>query len=113
MQGKGGLSAWRWLMVFNFILGVPVALFGFLTFPGTSDGRVHLQRLLMRACYAAPLVDTPKTTRAWWLNDWERKRAIDRMEEEGHGKTSMKLGRAALKRIACSWQLWAFSLAWM
>jgi ACS family pantothenate transporter-like MFS transporter len=31
MDGKGGLSAWRWLFIFDFILGVPVALYGFVS----------------------------------------------------------------------------------
>jgi MFS transporter, ACS family, pantothenate transporter len=28
MDGKGGMSAWRWLFIFDFILGVPVAIYG-------------------------------------------------------------------------------------
>lgn len=31
MDGKGGLSAWRWLFIFDFILAVPVAIYGFVS----------------------------------------------------------------------------------
>ncbi|KAF2086297.1 MFS general substrate transporter, partial [Saccharata proteae CBS 121410] len=88
MNGRGGLSAWRWLFIFDFILAVPVALYGTICFP-----------------------DTPQTTKAFWLTDWERRRAIERIEEEGrapHGK----LDRTAFKRIFESWQLYVFTIVW-
>lgn len=31
MQGKGGLAAWRWLFIFDFLLAVPVAIYGFVS----------------------------------------------------------------------------------
>lgn len=31
MDGKGGLSAWRWLFIFDFILAIPVAIYGFVS----------------------------------------------------------------------------------
>lgn len=31
MQGKGGLSAWRWLFIFDFILAVPVVIYGLVS----------------------------------------------------------------------------------
>lgn len=31
MHGKGGMSAWRWLFVFDFILAIPVAAYGFVS----------------------------------------------------------------------------------
>lgn len=31
MDGRGGLSAWRWLFIFDFILAVPVAIYGFVS----------------------------------------------------------------------------------
>lgn len=33
MEGRGGLSAWRWLFVFDFVLAVPVAVYGFVSHP--------------------------------------------------------------------------------
>lgn len=31
VHGKGGMSAWRWLFIFDFILGVPVAIYGIVS----------------------------------------------------------------------------------
>lgn len=33
MEGKGGLSAWRWLFIFDFILAVPVVIYGLVRCP--------------------------------------------------------------------------------
>ena len=30
MHGKGGMSAWRWLFIFDFILAIPVTIYGFV-----------------------------------------------------------------------------------
>lgn len=88
MQGKGGMPAWRWLFIFDFLLAIPVALYGFFFFP-----------------------DTPHTTQAFYLNEWERNRARERIEEEGRAPKG-KLDRTIIKRIACSWQVYTFSLAY-
>lgn len=39
MDGKGGLAAWRWLFIFDCILAVPVAVYGFVrsSFPSSSS----------------------------------------------------------------------------
>lgn len=31
MEGKGGIAAWRWLFIFDFILAIPIALYGFVS----------------------------------------------------------------------------------
>lgn len=36
MDGVMGLASWRWLFIFDFILGIPVAIFGFFFCPGKS-----------------------------------------------------------------------------
>lgn len=88
MEGRGGLSAWRWLFVFDFILAVPVALYGFAFFP-----------------------DTPETTRAFYLTAWERARAVARIEEESRQPTG-KWDFSVVTRIFASWQVYAFTLAY-
>jgi ACS family pantothenate transporter-like MFS transporter len=88
MHGKGGMSAWRWLFIFDFLLAIPVALYGYFFFP-----------------------DTPHTTQAFYLNEWERNRACERIEEEGRAPKG-KLDKTIIKRIACSWQVYVFSLAY-
>ncbi|KAL1607582.1 hypothetical protein SLS59_002551 [Nothophoma quercina] len=88
MHGKGGMPAWRWLFIFDFLLAVPVALYGWFFFP-----------------------DTPHTTQAFYLNEWERDRARERIEEEGR-KPVGKLDWTVFKRISGSWQLYVFSIAY-
>lgn len=88
MEAKGGLSSWRWLFIFDFILALPVALYGFVCFP-----------------------DTPQTTRAFYLSDWERKRAVQRIEEEGRQPTG-KMNPTVITRILGSWRVYAFRLAY-
>jgi MFS transporter, ACS family, pantothenate transporter len=31
MQGRGGLAAWRWLFIFDFILAIPVVIYGLVS----------------------------------------------------------------------------------
>lgn len=45
------------------------------------------------------------------MNEWERNRARERIDEEGRTPTG-KLDLSAFKRIALSWQLWTFSIAY-
>ena len=33
MEGKGGMSSWRWLFIFDFILAIPIAIYGFVKSP--------------------------------------------------------------------------------
>lgn len=88
MEGKGGLPAYRWLFIFDFILAIPVVIYGLFTFP-----------------------DTPHTTTAFYLNEWERKRACERIEEEGR-KPVGKMDWTVIRRIFCSWQVYAFTVAY-
>lgn len=88
MDGKGGLSAWRWLFIFDFVLAVPVALYGFVCFP-----------------------DTPQTTRAWYFDQGERELAVMRIESEGRQPTG-KWNWGVVARIFGSWQVYAFTAAY-
>ncbi|OLN81967.1 Pantothenate transporter liz1-like protein 13 [Colletotrichum chlorophyti] len=85
MGGKGGLSAWRWLFIFDFILAVPVVIYGLICFP-----------------------DTPHTTQAFYFSDWERQRARRRIEEEGR-KPVGKMNWSVIRRVFGSWQVYAFT----
>ncbi|KAF9629034.1 permease of the major facilitator superfamily [Lasiodiplodia theobromae] len=88
MQGKGGLSAWRWLFIFDFLLSIPVVIYGLIFFP-----------------------DTPQTTQAFYLTEWEKKRSIERIDSEGRSPVG-KFDYTVFRRIFMSWQLYTFSLAW-
>ncbi|KAH7310785.1 major facilitator superfamily domain-containing protein [Stachybotrys elegans] len=88
MEGKAGLSAWRWLFIFDFIIAVPVVIYGLICFP-----------------------DTPHTTTAFYFNEWERQRARERIEEEGR-KPIGKMNLSVIYRIFGSWQVYAFTAAY-
>ncbi|KUI73238.1 Pantothenate transporter liz1 [Cytospora mali] len=88
MGGKGGLAAWRWLFIFDFILAIPVAIYGFIFFP-----------------------DTPETTKAFYLSEWERSRARQRIEEEGRQPVG-EWNWGVIARIFGSWQVYAFTLGY-
>lgn len=34
MNGRFGLASWRWVFIFDFIIGLPVVLLGFFCCPG-------------------------------------------------------------------------------
>lgn len=88
MGGKGGLAAWRWLFIFDFLLAVPVAIYGFIFFP-----------------------DTPEQTTAFYLNAWERQRARERIAEEGRTPVG-KLDWTVARRIVVAWQTYAFTISY-
>lgn len=88
MDGRGGLSAWRWLFIFDFVLALPVAAYGLLCFP-----------------------DVPHTTRAFYLSPAERALAVRRIADEGRAPAG-RLDWGAAARIWGSWQVYAFTLAY-
>ncbi|KAI1084266.1 pantothenate transporter liz1 [Whalleya microplaca] len=84
MNGRAGLSAWRWLFVFDGIIGVPIALYGFWAIP-----------------------DSPTASKARWLKGDDRNRAIARMEQCGR-EPMKKLTWSTCRGIVASWPVWLF-----
>ncbi|KAK9322060.1 major facilitator superfamily domain-containing protein [Lipomyces orientalis] len=60
LNGKYGLSGWRWLFLIDGIIGIPLAIIGYFCIP-----------------------DFPTTTRVFWLGVDHRKYAVARMAEAG------------------------------
>lgn len=88
MDGKGGMSAWRWLFIFDFCLAIPVAIYGFIFYP-----------------------DTPQNTTAFYLSEREKARSRERIDEEGR-TPSGKLNIGVFKRVLTSWQFYTFTLGY-
>lgn len=88
LNGKSGLEGWRWLFVIDFLITLPVALYGFLVFP-----------------------DTPTSTRARYLNAAEKELAISRLPEVTKQRGS--LGWSLIKRVLLTWHWWAFVALWI
>lgn len=69
MEGHGGMSAWRWLFIFDFVLGIPVAIYGIVSLRHASDVPLPPlppgHRLLTLAPFSLPrssATPTPPTT---------------------------------------------------
>ncbi|EME43195.1 hypothetical protein DOTSEDRAFT_72543 [Dothistroma septosporum NZE10] len=88
LNGKAGLAGWRWLFVIDFLITIPIALWGFLCFP-----------------------DTPTSTKAKYLTSDERMLAIERLPEVS--KQRGVLGWGLVRRVVFSWQWWAFVWLWI
>lgn len=85
MDGRAGLAAWRWLFIFDGVIGVPIALYGYLAIP-----------------------DAPATARARWLGPRDRELAVARMERVGRAPLKRLTGGVVLEALA-SWPVWLFS----
>jgi ACS family pantothenate transporter-like MFS transporter len=89
MNGKCGLPAWKWLFIFDGIIGVPIALYRFWAIP-----------------------DAPTTTRSRYLNPEEKRIAIERMEAVGR-KPAKPLTVKTFKAIFTAWPVYLFTIAFI
>ncbi|KAJ0413156.1 major facilitator superfamily domain-containing protein [Aspergillus carlsbadensis] len=89
MNGRLGLASWRWVFIFDFIIGIPIAIFGFLCCP-----------------------DEPNSERPWWMTEREQIMSIQRIADENRDTSKMEWNLATVRRILTSWQLYGFCLAW-
>ncbi|KAL1644196.1 hypothetical protein SLS58_004476 [Diplodia intermedia] len=97
LNGTAGLAGWRWLFIFDGIISIPIAIWGFFAIP-----------------------DLPSNTRAFYLNadqladisDQDRAYGIQRMKKIGR-KPPKKLTWKALKDVYTSWQIWAFVIPYL
>lgn len=85
MNGRAGLAAWRWLFVFDGIIGIPIALYGYWAIP-----------------------DAPGSSKARWLKPRDREIAISRMERVGRAPLK-RLTWQTIRDIVASWPVWLFS----
>lgn len=88
MDGRHGLSGWRWLFIVDGVLTVPVALYGFFLFP-----------------------DTPRTTTAFYLTEDERLLACSRVPVKDEEQSPLTL--KFLKKVLLSWYWWGFVMLWV
>lgn len=86
MDMKNGIAGWRWLFIIDFIITVPITIYGFLLFP-----------------------DTPDTCEAFYFSEEEIKLAKSRMKP----RKPSKLDWSVFKRVAGNWRWYAFSFVWV
>ncbi|KAK5166968.1 uncharacterized protein LTR77_007697 [Saxophila tyrrhenica] len=87
MDGVQGLAAWRWLFIFDGIIGIPVAIYGFFAVP-----------------------DAPHNSRAKWLKPHQRQMAIERMDRVGR-RPPAKLSLQTFKDVLSHWPIYLFPIA--
>jgi ACS family pantothenate transporter-like MFS transporter len=87
MNGRHGLSGWRWLFIIDGIITLPVAIYGFLLFP-----------------------DTPRNTRAPYLSSEEKALAMARVPEVSE---RTPISWTFLKHCFSSWYWYFFVVLWI
>ena len=85
MDGKNGLAGWRWLFIIDFIITIPISLYGFICFP-----------------------DVPVRCNTPFFTPEERHLAINRLPP----KAATKLDVGVFKRVFGRWHWWLFTLLW-
>ncbi|KAL3454264.1 major facilitator superfamily domain-containing protein [Aspergillus insuetus] len=84
MNGKAGLKGWQWLFIFDAIISIPIAVWGYFAIP-----------------------DMPGNTRAFWLKRKDREYAVQRQTNMGRAPAS-KLTWKKLREVYTGWYIWAF-----
>lgn len=89
LNGVLGRSGWRWLFIIDGCISLPIALAGYMFFPGL-----------------------PASPRIWYMSEAEHDLARKRMIDDGV-KPSKKIGKAMLKRVFTRWHLYVAVLAYV
>lgn len=89
LNGNAGLKGWQWMFIFDGIIGIPIALWGFFAIP-----------------------DLPHTMRAFYWSAEDKQYGIDRAEKFGHFAPE-KLTLKAIVGIFMNWRLWIFILPYL
>ncbi|KAJ4263445.1 hypothetical protein NW762_006264 [Fusarium torreyae] len=84
LDGANGLSGWRWMYIIGAIITFPVAIWGFLSFPGT-----------------------PRDGKRWFFTEAEFALAKARMQQEGRLEAKgVSFSLASIKRFLGRWHFW-------
>ncbi|VEU23245.1 DEKNAAC104377 [Brettanomyces naardenensis] len=90
LSGKGGLSGWKWGFIIDGIFTVPIALFGFVLFPGTVE----------------------QAGKVFWLKPHQWELAKSRMRQSGVREPT-KLSLELVKRVFLRWHVHYFTAFWV
>ena len=92
LDGHRGLAGWRWLFIVDFLITLPVAVYGFIFFPTTPD---HINR---------------KRHGPSLFSEQELQFAKRRLPIRNE---STRLDWSVIKRVLGRWHWWLFSLVWI
>lgn len=84
LDGRNGLAGWQWLFIIDFVITVPIAVYGFLFFP-----------------------DIPERA-SWVLTVSEKQLARKRLPP----RNPTHLDWTVFRRVLGRWHWWLFSLLW-
>nr|QFR37045.1 MFS transporter [Cyberlindnera americana] len=87
MDNLHGLAGWRWLFIIDFIITMPICLYGFIFFP-----------------------DTPATCKAFYFSQEEIDLAIERVRNP---RMVHQFDLSVVRRVLGSWHWWMFSMLWV
>lgn len=87
MDNYKGLAGWRWLFIIDFIVTMPILIFGFFFFP-----------------------DTPDTCKAFYFTKEEIELAKLRVKKP---HVESKFGWSVFKRVLGRWHWYLFSILWI
>lgn len=85
LDGKHGLAGWRWLFIIDFIITIPIIIYGFICFP-----------------------DIPSQCKSFLFSEEEKKLAMERLPP----RPKTKFDWSVFMRVLGRWHWWFFSLLW-
>lgn len=86
MDDYKGIRGWRWLFIIDFIITLPVVIYGLIFFP-----------------------DDPRIANTFYFTEEEHQMLLDRMEEPKHHTFDWSV----FKRVFANWHWYLFSLLWV
>lgn len=86
MDNLRGLPGWRWLFIIDFVITIPICLYGLIFFP-----------------------DTPDTCQAFYFNEKEIELAKSRLKT----REPTRFDWSIIKRVAGRWHWYFFSFLWV
>lgn len=91
LSGKGGLPGWKWIFVIDFIIGVPIAIFGYFVLPG----------------------DPVKPRKSFLLGDEDFEFCRKRVQLVESVDKVNKFDFSIIKRVFTSWQFYIFGVGYI
>lgn len=95
LNGTHGIAGWRWLFIIDFCITIPIAIYGFIFFPGVPDHDSTSGKLSMSK---------------YIFTEHELQYARRRLPARDE---STKLDWTVIPRVLKRWHWWFFSLVWI
>ena len=95
LNGVRGLEGWRWLFIIDFSITMPIALYGFLFFPGVPEHSSGKSRFSMTK---------------YFFSEQELQYARRRLPARDE---STRLDWSVVPRVLKRWHWWFFSFVWV